>query len=158
MLVLLANRHKVRSHLLHLTTKRGDTLLTKFLLDHGADPYAVDTTFYETPLSNAVRFNHLRDLKVVLKKSNPKRAIDQLIGKGLRPLHFAALNGNSEMVEVLVRFGFRVNDLVLKNPYKNQFEDEPLIEEGMTALEAAAALGGSLESSCGAKDQPCLDK
>lgn len=127
--------------LLHQTIRRGDVILTKLLMDQGADLFAMDPTLGESPLNLAVRFDHLQIVTLFLDRImlDKKRTLLQKIGEGLSPIHFAALNGNIEIFERLVKFGFSLNELIIENPYASFFEESPVMKAGMTPLDIAEA-------------------
>ncbi|KAF8244875.1 ankyrin [Wilcoxina mikolae CBS 423.85] len=94
----LEGRH---DSLLSVAVRNGDFAITELLLAAGADPNDVDYTQHTTPLMNAIA---LQDIELIVELllangANPNRA-----GYYNRtPLSMAAIDGNPQIVELLLR-------------------------------------------------------
>lgn len=85
---------------LHRAARLGLSSAVQTLLHCGADPQAVDS-LGETPLHKAVREGALSTVELLVQQCD----VNALSANGMTPLHWAAVNGRSDIARVLLTHG-----------------------------------------------------
>ena len=106
---------------LHIAARDSNGDVVRMLIDAGWSP-GVRDNFGLTPLHEA---KNERVLQLLLKGGGV-RSIEAADSDGLRPLHLAAIEGNVEMIHVLINAGAKIN---------------PVTIDGETAVHLAAMNG-----------------
>ncbi len=83
---------------LHLAAAAGQTQTVKLLLDHGADPNAIDREGY-TPLHMAALQGHTHCLLLLMKRGGQVHTTSI---NGRTVLHCACLNGHADLIQTLL--------------------------------------------------------
>ncbi len=97
-----------RRTLLHVAAAARWSDMVETLLANGADPNAIDITFY-TPLHYAVRLKNAKMVELLLKhKADPNGALPLTL-KHTRPLHIAAEQEELLITSMLLDHGAKVN-------------------------------------------------
>jgi hypothetical protein len=89
-----------------LAARKGETELVNFLLSHGADVNEKSSVQNRTPIMEAVRNRSVETVKALLA-ANPD--VDAVDWEGYTVLMFAAVSGQSDIVDVLLNHGADVN-------------------------------------------------
>lgn len=89
-----------------LAARKGETELVNFLLSQGADVNEKSSVRNRTAIMEAVRNRSVESVKALLT-ANPD--VDAVDWEGYTVLMFAAISGQSEMVDVLLEHGADVN-------------------------------------------------
>lgn len=87
---------------LHIAASKGQTEVVKLLIEKGASIDKTESKFGSTPLALAALFNYTETVKVLLEHKADPNICNR---HGMGPLYHAALNGNKEMLELLVKKG-----------------------------------------------------
>jgi len=87
-------------HPMHRAASLGLVNAVRTLLSVGTNPGEVDE-LAETPLHKAAREGHAETVRALA----PACDLNAMSGMGMTALHWAALAGNAEVVEVLLEFG-----------------------------------------------------
>lgn len=94
---------------LFLAARKGDTELVNFLLNQGADANVKSSVRRRTAIMEATRNRNLSTVKALLHADSD---VDSVDWEGYTALMFAAISGQSDIVDVLLTHGADVN---LKN-------------------------------------------
>ncbi|PQE22096.1 Ankyrin repeat-containing domain protein [Rutstroemia sp. NJR-2017a BVV2] len=92
-------------HLLHLSSKKGQVLIVRYLLEKGTSPNCLVDD--ETPLTVAASEGHTEVVRDLLKYGDPNLQD----ARDRTPLHRAASEGHMEIVRLLIQAGADVNSL-----------------------------------------------
>ncbi|WP_246210225.1 ankyrin repeat domain-containing protein, partial [Wolbachia endosymbiont of Atemnus politus] len=91
--------------LLHKFTKEGDIVRVKSLLEHEADFSAIDNE-NRNPLHYAVMHEHKKIAKLLVNQLT----INSKDKNGFTPLHLAALQDDTELIDFLIAEGAKINE------------------------------------------------
>ena len=92
---------------LHWAAHQGDTEMSCYLIEHGADANA-KTNYNVTPLSLACECGHAAIVKKMIE-ANPELDLESKRLGSETPLMLAARNGNAELVKALIEAGAKLD-------------------------------------------------